>query len=242
MWKGHTTNLTPMTNEHIEEVLQQYINSARLAKLAGFDGIEILAQGGYLLHNFLLTYISNPIQNDPLTSRSRSNQRTDMYGGSIPNRCRFVVSVVDAIMEIWGAAAVGIKICPTDNMNDTTSPYAEISETYTYLIGELVKKEIGYINLSRRGYGEGAVRPAGTELPPGYEPLQEFGPMIKFDDSKTKLLVNEGYTVAEAERLMEDGKIDMICFGRLFIFNPVSSIYGLLMRANGLLRISSGAW
>lgn len=106
-------------------------------------------------------------------------------------------------------------------MNDTASPYVEISPTYTYLIAELVKRKVGYINLSRRGCGGGVIRPSGTELPLGYEPLQEFGPMIKFDGSKTRLMVNEGYTVEDTERLMEDGKIDLVGFGRPFIFNPV---------------------
>ena len=132
--------------------------------------------------------------------------------------------MVDDIVAIWGAAAVGIKICPTDTLNDTASPYSEISETYTFLIAELVKRGVGYMNLSRRGCGEGVTRPAGTELPVGYEPLQEFGPMIKCTGSTTKLMVNEGYTVAEAEELVKHGRIDMVCFGRPFMWNPVSAL------------------
>lgn len=64
--QGHSNNITTLTSESVDEVLQQYIHSARLAKVAGFNGIEILAQGGYLLHNFLLTYsISSPTPTDP---------------------------------------------------------------------------------------------------------------------------------------------------------------------------------
>ncbi|KAJ4288965.1 hypothetical protein N0V90_011307 [Kalmusia sp. IMI 367209] len=210
---GHTNNITEI--EDAKEIIDQYRNSVRLAKKAGFDGIEILAQGGYLLHNFLL---------------SRSNQRTDKYGGSTENRCRFVLEVVDAIVEVWGPNAVGIKICPTDNLADSAISYAEISETYTYLIQQLVVRGLCFINLTRRGCDLGPSqypvdsfvpsRPAGTELPPSYEPLHEFGPMIKFPGSKTRLMVNHEYTVVEAERLLQEGKIDLICFGRPFIYNP----------------------
>jgi 2,4-dienoyl-CoA reductase-like NADH-dependent reductase (Old Yellow Enzyme family) len=164
--------------------------------------------------------------------RSRSNQRIDKYGGSVENRCRFLLEVVDAIVGVWGPNAVGIKICPTDDMADTASPYAEVSEAYTYLIRQLVARELGFINLSRRGCNLGrsqdnffdahaTARPAGTELPPGYEPLHEFGPMIKFPGSKTSLMVNHEYTVEEAERLLQEGKIDLVTFGRPFIYNPV---------------------
>lgn len=90
--------------------------------------------------------------------------------------------------------------------------------------GELVQREIGHIILSRRGCGESGVRPTGTGLPPGYEPMQESGPMIKFNASKTGRMVNEGFTVAEAERLLEDGEIDVVGFGRPFLSDPVSSM------------------
>ncbi|KAF1976296.1 FMN-linked oxidoreductase [Bimuria novae-zelandiae CBS 107.79] len=200
---GHTSHITEIID--VNEIFEQYRNSVSLAKKAGFDGVEILAQGGYLLHNFLL---------------SRTNQRTDKYGGSVENCCRFVLEIVDAIVEVWGSTAVGIKICPCDNMFDTAVPYEEVTETYSYLVPKLVDRKLAYINLSRRGCDTGPsqypvdtfvnTRPAGTELPPGYEPL----------DDQTSLMVNQEYTVAEAERLLQAEKIDLVCFGRPFIYNP----------------------
>lgn len=155
----------------------------------------------------------------------------DEYGGSVENRCRFVLEVVDAVIEVWGPEAVGMKICPADTMFDTAEPYTEIHETYTYFIAQLVDRKLGYINISRRGYDLGpshypvdqyvSVRPAGAELPSGYDSVEEFGPMIKCRGSETKLMVNHEYTVAEAERLLKADKIDLICFGRPFIYNPV---------------------
>lgn len=214
---GHTANITPMASKHIEEVVEQYRHSCELAKEAGFDGVEIIAQGGYLIHSFLCT---------------RSNVRTDKYGGSAENRSRFLLEVVDAIATVYPVQHIGVKIAPADNVSDIACSYAELSETYTYLIKELVRKEIGFINLSRRGcatgepnddFSDSKTRPEGMELPDGYEPLEEFGPLVKFEGSETKLMVNYGYTVAEAERLVQTDKIDMITFGRPFIYNPVSS-------------------
>src|SRR5690242_9947679 len=213
---GHTANITPMTGEHIKGVLEQYRYSCELAKEAGFDGIEIIAQGGYLIHNFLCT---------------RSNARTDKYGDSVQNRCRFLLEVVDAITTVFPASHIGVKIAPCDNVSDIASSYAELSETYTYLIKELVKREIGFVNISRRGcatgeanddFSDSTIRPKDMRLPDGYEPLNEFGPLVKFEGSKTRLMVNYGYTVEAANELVAQGKIDLITFGRPFIYNPVS--------------------
>ena len=213
---GHTSNIMPMTPLHIAEVIAQYARSCSLAKSAGFDGVEIIAQGGYLIHNFLCT---------------RSNTRTDSYSGSTVNRCRFLLEVVDAIAGVYPMSRIGIKIAPCDNVSDIACSYAELSETYTFLIRELVRKGIGFINLSRRGCAKGepnddfsdsTVRPEGMELPVDYEPLDEFGPLVKCEGSRTKLMVNYGYSVEEAEELVKQGRIDLITFGRPFIYNPVS--------------------
>jgi 2,4-dienoyl-CoA reductase-like NADH-dependent reductase (Old Yellow Enzyme family) len=130
---------------------------------------------------------------------------------------------------------VGIKLCPTDFYNGSAISHEEMTEVYSYLIGRLVARGIGYIDLSRRGVDLGrgsdndkgapdaaAERPAGKGLRPAYEPLAEFGPMVKFPGSKTALMVNEEYTVGEAEGLVGRGEIDFVAFGRDFICNPVS--------------------
>ncbi|KAF1986042.1 FMN-linked oxidoreductase [Aulographum hederae CBS 113979] len=209
----HTVNITEIIDP--QEIIEQFRNSVELAKQAGFDGIEILAQGGYLLQNFL---------------HSCSNTRTDNYGGSAENRSRFLLQVVDAILSIWPPHTIGVKICPTDNIADMSIPYAEISSTYNYLIPQLVSRGLGFINLSRRGadvppangadFQMAESRPAGTELPVGYDPLVEFGPLVKFEGSKTALVVNHEVTVQEGERLIREGKVDLVGFGRPFIHNP----------------------
>jgi 2,4-dienoyl-CoA reductase-like NADH-dependent reductase (Old Yellow Enzyme family) len=135
------------------------------------------------------------------------------------------------VASVFGYDRVGIKICPTDFMGDSMISHAEMTEVYTYLIDKLVTRGVGYVNISRRGInlcrdGERYVplptRPTDKILRPGYEPLLEFGPLVKRAGSKTALMANEEYTVDEAERLVECGQLDMVSFGRPFICNPVS--------------------
>lgn len=154
----------------------------------------------------------------------------DAYGGSVENRCRFPLEVLDAIIDVWGSRAVGIKICPPDDYNDSTVSYEELTKTYTYYIKELMRRDLAFINLSRRGcdvgretdeYFRSQSRPAGKELPPGYEPMAQFGSLIKYPGSRTMLMVNHEYTVEEAEKLIEKEKIDLVTFARPFIYNPV---------------------
>ncbi|KAL2785975.1 hypothetical protein BJX66DRAFT_347109 [Aspergillus keveii] len=209
---GHTENVTEIVDPRV--IVDQFRRSVALAKEAGFDGIELLSQGGYLLHNFLCTH---------------SNTRTDAYGGSVENRCRFPLEVLDAIIDVWGPRAVGIKICPSDDYNDSTVSNDELTETYTYYIRELMCRDLAFINLSRRGcevgretddYFRSKPRPEGKELPAGYEPLNQFGSLIKYPGSRTMLMVNHEYTVEEARELIQEGKIDLVTFARPFIYNP----------------------
>ena len=159
------------------------------------------------------------------------NKRTDEYGGSVENRCRFALEVVDAVASVFGFDCVGIKVCPADFMGDTMITHAEMTEVYTYLIEEIVARGVGYVNVSRRGVDLGRngeryvplpIRPAERLLKPGYDPLLEFGPLVKLPGSQTALMANEEYTVGEAEKLVESGQLDLASFGRPFICNPVS--------------------
>lgn len=155
-----------------------------------------------------------------------------MYGGSVENRCRFVLEIVDAISEVFkGYECICVKLGPTDVLNDSVVAFEELQDTYTYLIEELVRRKVGIIALSRRGANIGPeatssppeyTRPDGYPLPQGYDPILDFGKMIKCPGSSSKLMATQQYTVEEADRLVKDGKIDMVSFGRPFIQNPVS--------------------
>ncbi|KAK4497790.1 hypothetical protein PRZ48_010444 [Zasmidium cellare] len=200
----NTENLIAIEDPRV--VVEQFEKTAILSKQAGFDGIEVLALGGYLVHSFM---------------NSRANIRTDEYGGTFQNRCRFPLEVVDAMISVYAARRVGVKISPFDCYNDSAATYEEGMETFTYLIKQLVQRNIAYICLSRRAeepfLGR---RPDGFPLPPGTDPVDIFGPMIKNAASKTMLMVNDGYTPCDAEKLVNAGGIDLIAFGRLYIPNP----------------------
>ncbi|SPB46639.1 unnamed protein product [Aspergillus niger] len=101
--------------------------------------------------------------------------------------------------------------------------YDETKETYTYLVKELMRRDVAFIDLSRRGcdvgretddYFRSQERPQGKQLPPKYEPLTDFGPLIKYPGSRTMLMVNHEYTVEEARHLIQKEEIDLVTFAR----------------------------
>ncbi|KAL0933850.1 nadh:flavin oxidoreductase nadh oxidase [Colletotrichum truncatum] len=208
---GHTENVAAIDDPR--EIVNLYQRSCQLAKEAGFDGVELLAQGGYLPQQFL---------------NSRANKRTDEYGGSVENRCRFVLEVVDAVAAVFGGPEfICVRIGPTDHLNDSVVTFDEMQETYKYLISDLVNRKVGMINLCRRGAENngsteflGINRPEGYPLPKGYDPILDFGKIVKGPDSSTLLMANHGYTVEEADCLIREGKVDLVAFGRPFLYNP----------------------
>ncbi|KAL4964204.1 uncharacterized protein BDV14DRAFT_209516 [Aspergillus stella-maris] len=210
---GHTDNIEAIKDPR--EFVEMYRRAVVLAKKAGFDGVELLAQGGYLPHEFLMTH---------------ANKRTDAYGGSVENRCRFVLELVDTIGDVFSSPSlICVKINPTDFLNDSAVSFEEMKETYTFLINELVARKVGIINIGRRGANHNGgtgdffgtlARPDDLPLPPGYDPVLDFGGLVKFPGGPSLLMANHDYTVAEAERLVDEGKLDLITFARPFIYNP----------------------
>lgn len=167
-----------------------------------------------------------------LTDRcSRANLREDDYGGSVENRCRFVLEVVDAIADVFeGPEFVCVKVCPTDFLNDSVVTFEEMKEVYNYLVENLVERRVGIINISRRGANHdskddgyiGSGRPKEFPLPPGYDQVLDFGPLVKYPGSPSLLMANQNYTVEEADQLVGECKADLMSFARPFICNPVS--------------------
>lgn len=177
--------------------------------------------------------------------------RTDAYGGSVENRCRFILEVVDAIEQVYsGYEYICVKLCPADFLNDSVVTFEEMKQTYSYLLKELVKRRVGIINLSRRGIelstqtGNSSTidcRPEGFPLPPGYDPVLDFGPLVKYPGSPSLLMVNHDYTPEEADELIRAGKIDLVSFGRPFIFNPVRTPLPAILH-NGVRLCNAGCY
>ncbi len=180
-----------MNDEDLLLTLTEYFASASHAIEAGFDGVELHAANGYLLEQFL-----SPI----------SNIRTDKYGGSIENCCRFVLEVVNGVAATIGKEKTAVRLSPYGVANDMP-PYAEINETYIYLSEELNKLGIAYLHLVDHS-AMGA-----PEVP------AEIKAIIR-TRFKNSLILSGGYDKERAEADIISGKADLIAFGRLFINNP----------------------
>ncbi|WP_201987432.1 alkene reductase [Hymenobacter rubidus] len=180
-----------LRSDELARVRDEYVQSAKLALEAGFDGVELHGANGYLLEQFL-----NPA----------SNQRTDEYGGSVQNRARFVLEVTKAVADAIGKERTGIRLSPWGVFNDQPN-YPEIDETYAYLAEELQKIGVVYLHLvDHQSMGAPAV-PA------------EVVPLIRSKFTNT-LILSGGYnTVAQIDAAL-NSNADLVAIGRPFISNP----------------------
>jgi N-ethylmaleimide reductase len=182
---------TEMALEDIHHTKQEYISAAANAIKAGFDGIELHGANGYLLEQFL-----SPV----------SNIRKDHYGGSIENRCRFLLEIIEDASETIGKDKVGLRLSPYGVASDMPH-YPEIDDTYTYLAEKLNSMGILYIHVVDHS-GMGA-----PEVP------LEIKKAIRNTFERT-LILSGGYTKERAESELESGLANLIAFGRPFINNP----------------------
>ncbi|MCX6304568.1 MAG: alkene reductase [Bacteroidetes bacterium] len=180
-----------MTGEDIVTTKKEFMKSAINAITAGFDGVELHGANGYLLEQFLSPF---------------SNVRTDEYGGSIENRCRFVLEVVESVGQAIGMDKVAIRLSPY-GVNGGMVPYPEINDTYIYLAAQLDKLGILYIHLVDHS-AMGA-----PEVPLAIKQTIR-------EKLKNTLILAGGYSKETAERDLQSGLADLIAFGRPFISNP----------------------
>jgi len=180
-----------MTTEDLVSTKAEFVSAAKNAIEAGFDGVELHSANGYLLEQFL-----SPI----------SNVRIDNYGGSIENRCRFVLEVVAAVAEAIGKYKTGIRLSPYGVASDMPH-YPEIDATYNYLSEQLNKLDIAYIHqVDHSAMG-------APEVP------NELKKLIR-KKFKNTIILSGGYEVKRAEADIQSGLGDLIAFGRPFINNP----------------------
>jgi N-ethylmaleimide reductase len=182
-----------LTIEEIEEVIQDYVRASALSKEAGFDGVAIHAANGYLLDQFL---------------QGKTNKRTDKYGGSIENRCRIVIEIIDAIIASgsYPAERIGIKFSPNGVFGDMGDE--ENFDLFTYLAKELNKYNLAFMELmDGLGFGFHEKCKAVSCLD-----------MRKVFDSP--IIANVTLTKDVAEGLIRSGAADMASFGRPYISNP----------------------
>ncbi len=188
--KDHVTP-RPLNVEGIDAIVGEYRHAAEVAKAAGFDGVEVHAANGYLLDQFL---------------RTGSNQRTDDYGGSAENRCRFAVRVAEACAEVWGADRVGIRVSPTGTFGDMHDENPE--ETFSHLAREM--KRIGLVYLHVNEPSSGDFRHGAGEFE-----TKKLRP--HFDNT---LIACGDYDRERAIEVLDAGDADLVAFGRLYLANP----------------------
>jgi N-ethylmaleimide reductase len=182
---------TAMTEADIKTAIEEYAQAARNAVAAGFDGVELHGANGYLIEQFI---------------RPNSNIRTDRYGGSIENRARFVLEVVDATIAAIGKEKVGIRLSPFGVFNDMPV-YPEMASDYGYLAEKLNAAGIIYVHLVDHS-------PMGA--PPVPSSIKEMFRKL----FKNTLILSGGYDASTAERDLEAKKCDLIAVGRTFLANP----------------------
>jgi N-ethylmaleimide reductase len=182
-----------LTIAEIKQTITDYKQAAINAIEAGFDGVEFHAANGYLPNQFLA---------------DSSNQRTDEYGGSIENKSRFILEVMQELIDAVGGEKVGIKISPLN-------PYASIVfndpvATYTYLFSELNKMNFAFVELMKKA-------PTSPFLDhyPKEDEIELFGKL-----SANTLIANNAYNKQSAEAELEKGIAELISFGTLFLANP----------------------
>jgi N-ethylmaleimide reductase len=181
----------PLETEEVSAIVEDYGRAAKRAKSAGFDGVEIHAANGYLIDQFL---------------QSKTNHRTDRYGGSLENRYRFLDDIVSSVSAVWASTRVGVHISPNGNFNDMGSP--DFRETFLYVAKQLSRHRIAYLHVvDGLAFGFHALGPPMT--------LKEFREVFE-----GPLMGNSGYTQETAEAAIRQGQADLISFGRSFISNP----------------------
>lgn len=171
-------------------IVNDFRQAAANAIAAGFDGVEIHAANGYLLDQFL---------------KDGANQRSDEYGGSVENRARFVLEVVDAVVKEIGAERTGIRISPVGPVNGISG--SDPQPQFEYLVDKLDALGLVYLHVV-----EGA--PGGP---------RDFAP-FDYDSLRKRFartyIANNGYDRELATERLNEGKADLFAFGHKFIANP----------------------
>jgi len=185
-----------LETSEIAGVIDSFRQAAINAREAGFDGVEIHGANGYLIEQFL---------------QSHTNLRTDRYGGSIENRARLLMEIAQAVIEVWGADRVGVRLSPYGVAND--SGEADPMPLYSHVIRALDPSGLAYLHfIEPRSSGAGRAEVNHQNVPSA---------MVLFRPIWRGVLISAGgFTGETAEAAIADGHADAIAFGRIFISNP----------------------
>ena len=181
--------------DEIPGIVDDYRRAALNAMAAGFDGIELHAANGYLIDQFLKT---------------GANQRTDAYGGSIDNRARLLIEVMQAITEAIGGDRVGIRLSPVTPANDIVD--ADPQPLFTYVVRQLAPMNLAYLHIIEGSTGGPRDLP---DRPFHYAALKAE---YRAAGGQAAWMVNNGYDQPMAEQAVQ-AEADLVAFGKPFIAN-----------------------
>lgn len=180
-----------LATDEIPGIVEQYRRAALNALDAGFDGVEVHAANGYLIEQFL---------------RDSLNHRRDRYGGSVGNRCRFLLEVVQAVVQAAGSGRTGVRLSPVTPSNDA-APDSDPQALYGHAVAALAPLGLAYLHVV-----EGATGGARDHAPFDYAALR-----VAF---KGAWMVNNAYDRTLALDAVAGGRADLVAFGKPFIANP----------------------
>lgn len=194
-FSGAQPFVTPRALEtsEIPGIVENYRLAAQNAKAAGFDGVEIHAANGYLIDQFL---------------EDGTNHRTDHYGGSIENRARFLMEIVEAVTTVWDANKVGVRLSPAGTFNSMSD--SNPKALFSYVAEALNRYGLAYLHL---------IEPRSDESS-GSEEEPELTCKYFRSIFKGTIISAGGYNRELAEETIAAGNADLIAFGRFYIANP----------------------
>ena len=178
--------------DEMADIVEQYRQGALNAKEAGFDGVEVHAANGYLLEQFL---------------KSGSNHRTDEYGGSLENRLRLPLMVIQAVIDVWGKDKVGVRVGPTGSFNGMHDDNP--LETFRAFAKQLNDLGIAYLEVVEDSFQGNHANGRPEEIIDAIRAVY-----------KGTYIANGAYTAEEARTRISEGRCDLVTFGRPFIANP----------------------
>ena len=180
-----------LRTEELPRLVEDYRMAAQRAQSAGFDGIEIHSANGYLLDEFL---------------QSKTNHRTDRYGGSLENRFRLLREIIEACQTVFDSSRIGVRISPNGVFNDMGS--TDFRETFLFVAEQLSEFNLAWLDvLDGLAFG-----------------FHELGEPVSLKDIREvyhgRLMANCGYGRDQAEHVIADGLADFVAFGRPYLSNP----------------------
>jgi N-ethylmaleimide reductase len=192
-YSGPQPYVTPraLARDELAGIVSQYRVAARNAIAAGFDGVEVHAANGYLLDQFL---------------RDGSNRRDDDYGGSVENRARLLLEVIDAVTDAVGAARTGVRLSPVQPFNDMHD--SDPRATFSHVVDRLDRYGLAYLHITE--LGKDAPGAAGPWFEPGSLRQHWHG----------VYMTNHGYDRDTANAAIASGAADLVAFGVPYIANP----------------------